>query len=601
MENASRHDTALRRRRVVPCHQPRRAPAGLSAMQTLPIKQILKTLLSIFAVFALVWMAVIAWWKHGNRVPSTRDITDYLVLMPSVIVIAYTLLGRMIGSIKHTLQTPGAAPQGGSIDTAPQPETSGNKVTPRPAPSAAFRHAIMRSPLGTKAGLIKAQLKQGKTAPLDPTLLNQAGYPRRVARISDLPSTALADTRLRLEAGGASLGGLPPSLADGTLRAVTLLLDVCRDAFLQLHQACADSLAATSHSDTVRPVRSFAFELIAIAPADWSSALTQQTIRALQQMHEEVAAQHGVASTVAMQIHASTATSSDDAYRVVAHAIDRLHRTPPPVHDAASHGIGHTMPPAVVIIAATHSSIYDAPGSETATAGEAAVAIVLGAMPEVHAASAGPDRLPGEMPSREPGASRPSGTAHPYLDEPDVIISAPGFAEHDVLPTRDAETEGNDNHDGNRPPPSWEALTHETLRASATSAETMGALFSDVGATGPESIKMSQFWAQAVAHLAARRDCFAIRGACGETGAAGALLSVALAAADTAEHGHPALAMTLSERQALAMLVTRAGVPPTDRRIASPPDTSEQSASSGTPTHPNIPADSQTHVQPLAA
>lgn len=532
-------------------------------MQTLPIKQILKTSLSIFAVFAIVWVGVIAWWKHGNRIPSTRDITDYLVLMPSVIVIAYTLLGRMIGGIKQTLvSTPGSAtpaPATAAPQTDAQPDTP---RTPAVARTAAFRHAILRSPLGAHSGMIKAALKEGRTAPLDAALLNLSGYPRRAARVADLRPEALNDTRARLSpAAGVSPGAMALSISDVSLRAAALLFDVCGEALQHVHQACAGMPPQVDAQGRRQPL---AVTLAAIVPDDWSSALTQRATEALQVRHNEIAAQHGHASSVALQVTARSAEGSDTAYRVVAEAIDRLHGAPLR-GEALPAGFSQRVGPAVIIVAAAHSSISDEPESTLSAAGEAAVALILGAMPD--------DTAP-----------------LPYAEPPAVALSTPGFAPSIAADGADAQT------DAGSPLPVWEALTHTTLAAARASTDTMSAVYSDAGSNGPDSITISALWNRTVAALAAERRCLATDGACGATGAAGALLSVALAAADTAEHGKPALAVTLSDRRELAMLVTRPGNALSD--IAD----IDMHADAGVPAPASSnAADSPVHSQPLAA
>lgn len=519
-------------------------------MQALPIRQILKTSLSIFAVFAIVWIGVIGWWKHGNRVPSTRDITDYLVLMPAVIVIAYTLLGRMIGGIKHTIESPapGAAPQTGASETTPHtdatPAVAGTPVTAR---SATFRHAIMRSALGTHAGLIKASLEQGKTAPLDTTLLNLSGYPRRAARVSDLRLDALTRARTLLSAAdGTQTGTLALSLSDTTIRTAALLFDVCHDALLHVHQANAANPAFPG--DAPRRRQALAVELAAIVPGDWSSALTRQAVQALYAIHNMIATEQDGSAPVALQITIRHADGSDAAYRGLAEAIDRLHGDASAHQDDATsrvsrigdtHDTGDIQGvdrPTVVIVAAAHSSIRDEPESSLIAAGEAAVAVILG--------------------------------AEPYADPPEVTISAPGFAPRlaektaKTAKTADAADAGSTSEtaDQNKTDPSiqqWEALTHATLLAARVPADAMGAVFSDTANSGADGVRISTLWTRTVSHLPSQGACLATDGACGATGAAGALLNVALAAADTAAHHHPALAVTLSDQRELAMLVTR--------------------------------------------
>lgn len=557
-------------------------------MPTLPIKQILKTSLSIFAVFAIVWIGVIAWWKHGNRVPSTRDITDYLVLMPSVIVIAYTLLGRMIGGIKQTIASPAgnaAPPTGASHDTPHADASPAVSGTPTRARSAAFRHAIMRSPLGGHAGLIKARLQQGKTAPLDATLLNLSGYPRRAARISDLTPEALTLARTQLSAANGTQTGAPTlALSDTALRTAALLFDVCHGALLHVHQACAASHAPPGDTPVRR--QALAVELAAIVPGDWSAALTRQAVQALHAIHHAIATEQGGKTSVALQITTRHADASDAAYRSVAEAIDRLNGDTPLHRDTTTNGIGDASRPTVVIVAAAHSSIVDEPDSAIAAAGEAAVALIFGSAP--------------------------------YADPPEVAIDEPGFASGMSAQTIDTShiadagvaTSAADRDTSDASSQQWDTLTNTTLRAAGVSADAMGAVFSDTGHTGPDAVRVSTLWTRTVAQLPAKGACLATDGACGAIGAAGALLSVALAAADTAAYDHPALAVTLSDRGDLAMLVTRpatAAFDTPDARLASgavdtpPPGAAQTHAGAAESPETKHGAPPPDQSQPLAA
>lgn len=67
--------------------------------------------LTLLAVFAVVWIATIAWWQGINRMPTTADIVTCLFLLPLGMVIGYRLIKRALDGIRTNVAAGGDARQ----------------------------------------------------------------------------------------------------------------------------------------------------------------------------------------------------------------------------------------------------------------------------------------------------------------------------------------------------------------------------------------------------------------------------------------------------------------------------------------------------------
>lgn len=71
--------------------------------------------LTLLAVFAVVWIATIAWWQGINRMPTTADIVTCLFLLPLGMVIGYRVIKRALDGIRTNV----AAGRGRAAAAAP--------------------------------------------------------------------------------------------------------------------------------------------------------------------------------------------------------------------------------------------------------------------------------------------------------------------------------------------------------------------------------------------------------------------------------------------------------------------------------------------------
>jgi hypothetical protein len=157
------------------------------------MRTLLKRLMWLSAIFLIVWIAVILYWKSTSRLPSESDLVVYLGLLPLV------LAGVVWGGYKLATRPPAPA--------APD-QASGKVSADKLAADAARQGAeeeknwtlnIVATSLHTAAGAsaadVLAKLKSGPIdSELDTELKNADGFPVPSARIADLEITEIQET-----------------------------------------------------------------------------------------------------------------------------------------------------------------------------------------------------------------------------------------------------------------------------------------------------------------------------------------------------------------------------------------------------------------------
>ncbi|MGD7165573.1 hypothetical protein ACQCS9_27735, partial [Ralstonia pseudosolanacearum] len=68
---AGRPRAMATRRPAAPPSWPARAPPAASDGRSMLAKRLFRSGLTLLAVFAVVWMATIAWWQATHRMPTT--------------------------------------------------------------------------------------------------------------------------------------------------------------------------------------------------------------------------------------------------------------------------------------------------------------------------------------------------------------------------------------------------------------------------------------------------------------------------------------------------------------------------------------------------
>ena len=110
---------------------------------------------------------------------------------------------------------------------------------------------------------------------------------------------------------------------------------------------------------------------------------------------------------------------------------------------------------------------------------------------------------------------------------------------------------------GRAAPETLERIGQNALAAAPLKAEQIQALYADAGSHATRAHELTQFSSQRFPALTPLLDCLPLDGGCGVTGAAGALLTIAMAAHHVAQTNTAAFAVTLadpSERAALIVL-----------------------------------------------
>lgn len=186
----------------------------------------MKPVMLAVAMFAVVWLLVLAYWQSTARMPSTGDVVLWLLALP------VALLAGVWGvrKLQTTLAEPVAAP-------AWVRSSAGAGVTaPRPAPvdEAQFRVSVLASAIRTPGGASAAELLEvlvaGAFVQPDAKLLNDSGFPVFASRIPELDTD---DLREQLEA-------LPLATSDGI--DVTALADDRLRAMLAMGEALIELL-----------------------------------------------------------------------------------------------------------------------------------------------------------------------------------------------------------------------------------------------------------------------------------------------------------------------------------------------------------------------
>lgn len=95
-------------------------------------KRLFRSGLTLLAVFAVVWMATIAWWQATHRMPTTADIVTSLFLLPLGMVIGYRVIRRALDGTRTNV----AAGRELAATTAPVAATAPQRQPTRRTPPA---------------------------------------------------------------------------------------------------------------------------------------------------------------------------------------------------------------------------------------------------------------------------------------------------------------------------------------------------------------------------------------------------------------------------------------------------------------------------------
>jgi hypothetical protein len=341
---------------------------------------------------------------------------------------------------------------------------------------------------------IVAALRDGARAPLDSELVDLAGFPVCAARIANVDAACVE----RVSTAWTQTAH-HPAPRDEALRAVALLEETVLDA---LERIAAYAPGAHVYLD-------------AIVPPEWDKALCTALSGHLRQRAAALCPRNPLDATIVHDVGASTAFAQIDL------AIAALDRAQPQANAAEARTNNWR------IVAATHSTISaaaiargDAAGTirtsarqQGALAGEAAAAIVL------HA----------------PAGER---------QDPLAIIARPAMSSRSQAVDSAGKT---DIH-------TLDEVAATALAHARTEPGTVGLLIADSGAQGARAVELAMLANARFPALAPLADTLALD-AFGATGAAGALVTVALAAHQACDTGKTTLVVSLADARERAALV----------------------------------------------
>jgi hypothetical protein len=151
---------------------------------------LLKRLMWLAAIFLIVWIAVVLYWKSTTRLPSETDLLLYLGVLPLAIA------GLAWGGYKlATLESKPATPnQTSGTDKATQ-DVAKQGAEQEKAWTMNIVAASVQTSAGSMAADVLAKLKKGPIeAELDPELKDEDGFPVFTLRIADLDVSETQDT-----------------------------------------------------------------------------------------------------------------------------------------------------------------------------------------------------------------------------------------------------------------------------------------------------------------------------------------------------------------------------------------------------------------------
>ncbi|MEN4921538.1 hypothetical protein ABE485_22925 [Achromobacter spanius] len=340
-----------------------------------------------------------------------------------------------------------------------------------------------RAAAGPDAPAIAEALAEQKRPDLDPELKTPQGFPIFAARVPGMDE-------MELYAAARDLGAPPDALAMATLRATALLADVAR-ALTQDAHARVTELDVPAREADWPPLH---FDVM--MPADWSEAARRRTLAAVRS---------------AAGTWPDTRISTAEHLAHDAMAADLLLR-----RFAAEPPDAHAEPQWRIVLAA--DSYIDA---EQVSHWDGLSLLLTHANPH--------GRVPGEA------------AAGLLLGPPDAradlrVTLSPVAHRQKSADARGALAEA-----------PLVDLARGLLEAANVSPDSVAHIVSDADHRGSRPLEPLSVASQLFAHLDAGKDCLAVGVACGHTGAAASLLTLAAACETCMQFDQPVLTLTLQD------------------------------------------------------
>ncbi|WP_459199715.1 hypothetical protein ACQVRX_20240 (plasmid) [Ralstonia pseudosolanacearum] len=480
-------------------------------------KRLFRSGLTLLAVFAVVWMATIAWWQATHRMPTTADIVTSLFLLPLGMVIGYRVIRRALDGTRTNV----AAGRELAATTAPVAADSAAAATDPQDTTRHWRATLLGSAFRTAAGAdIDTLVKAAQTySQPDMTDVQGVGSPVFAAPVKGLDIKDLRDKLVQRHPG--------LEWTDESLRALTL----CRDVIDELAAQAAASLPAQAGGEPVRLV------VTALLPRDWTPPQQSAADDWLRQQIRP----HWPAERVTLEPIA--AKGDADALLLLDRATQALNR---PNEERALRMV--VVADSLIGMRAVEqltqqSQLYDADQNKHGRLpGEAAAGVLLcsPADPLAQRAKAGTP-ADDEAPAAALVLTRASVArlGAPTADRGQPDTHALASAVRQVLETLAAAQDG--ANDSNQAKPATDA--------APASPPPIAAVVADTGVHPVRTAEVARVVAERFPALDAAEDVLSLGQPCGYLGAAGALLPVALAHQLSRQTGRPVLALTANDIQ----------------------------------------------------
>lgn len=450
--------------------------------------RLLKKGLLVLALFALVWLAVIIWWQESRTLPTGVDIGLYLFALPLALLGALWLGARAVRAAR-----------------APKPQPVASTDTPQQAPTAVAELRIVavaaRAGAGDDAASIAQALMEQQRPELDTELKTLQGYPVFASR-----APLLNDDELY--AAARERGAHADALGTAGLRVTAMLADIAATLTDEAHRRVTQLDVPARDEDW--PLLRFDILL----PASWSPparerARTQVLAAAGVWPDSRVAAtEHAARDAMAADtlLRELAATSSDDpatpTWRILLAGDGYIDQDQVAQWDADASLLTHANPQGRV-------------------PGEAAAGVLLSLARNAAPATANADTAKNAS----------------FATTPELLVAFSPIAQR----AKPADARGA------APEPALAELARDLVERTATAPDSVVHVISDADHRGSRPLEALGVASQLFSHLDASKDCHAVGVACGHTGVAASLLTLAVAGEACMQSDQPVLTLTLQD------------------------------------------------------
>lgn len=503
-------------------------------------RRLLKSGLILFAVFAVVWVATIAWWQAINRMPTTTDIVTHLFLLPAGMVAGYVIIKRALDGIRTNVAEAGRATAAATA-TGAGAATAGGEPSPQsdaPDATRAWRAALLASAVRAPAGNDAQALADAALASTQPDLVTLDGLnnPVFAAAMEDLDIEPLRETL--------ATRAQDISWSDEALRALTMAAEVADELAMQAIVQFPPDI----HADAAAHGDDDAMQLVvtALLPRGWPEAQ--------QQAAEDWLRGHLSLSWPPARLTLETiaAKADGDALLLLDRATLALNRP------AEARPTLRMLVAADSLVGASaveqleqHGMLFSATCQHGRTPGEAAAGVLLCAPAEVLAARQRQQQADGNADAAEamplPPAVTRVGVARLDVPTPDrgqprlePLGKAVGLAVESLAAGAATNTAKPD--DAGKTSESGEDTGNDDPHAIA-------AVVTDTGVHPVRTVEVAQVFSTSFPKLDASADLVALGVPCGYAGAAGGLLPVVVAHHLARDTERPVLALTAADAQ----------------------------------------------------